>query len=43
MGKVWKSDLKSQGKPNEIGLTMERRISVETGMKEEADRQITMI
>ena len=37
VGKVRKGDLKSQGKLDEIGLTMERGISMGTTMKEEAD------
>lgn len=39
MGKVREGDLKSQGKPDEIGLKMESRKSMGTAMKEEADDQ----
>ena len=43
VGKVRNSDLKSQSKPDEIGLTMERGTSVKTTMKEEADHHEQMI
>lgn len=37
VGKVRKRDLKLQGKLHEIGLPMERGISMGTTMKEEVD------
>jgi len=40
---VRKGDLKSQGKPDELGLTVERGTSMGTAMQEEADHHKQMI